>query len=460
MKLFHLIKRDQYKRDHNKSEMEESSDLRLTRINRARQILNHPAVINASLEKRERTIQTLLDKGLRQDDLQMLLAEKNTDDLLRMLLAEKNTDDSQMVLAEKNEVKNETAALEALPYDAFFSLVIKGNIRGRDLIRLCHSSSKLNEMCNRSRHVNGKTENQFLFRELLRRMGKQLSNQSSNSSGETLSDPRLVYIYYAINRPEILKDLIRKIREYSDLQESLSILRREVVFPTSVFHLLYFGSLSYLKVQNDDPDARSIFSQTTIAIEKRQGLDSLFLAYGLVNNTDDAKQNPELFSTALAHLQQQYKNISFDVEVSLINQNAAKHRASLAESIESVTKYHGLFRIQAFVDRINTKTSASDKNHPFLYLKDILDPYGYSLFLEKLNNLLNKWGKGADNAFSEVRAVKTSFSNMFKDYMEERGVLNFTPDEIQLIIDIHEAVLEGKLPLDAPFTFDAIFNSL
>jgi alpha-tubulin suppressor-like RCC1 family protein len=69
-----------------------------------------------------------------------------------------------------------------LDYLTFITVVLRGRIRGNDLFRLCNSSKKFNEYCNRSfQSINNKGEalkipqDQYLFRLLLREINFQVS---------------------------------------------------------------------------------------------------------------------------------------------------------------------------------------------------------------------------------------------------------------------------------------------
>jgi alpha-tubulin suppressor-like RCC1 family protein len=75
--------------------------------------------------------------------------------------------------------------LEKFDYNTFLNFVIKGDIKGRDLLALCDSSKKFNDFCNRNFNREDKdgnvvkVENQYLFRVLLSKASIRLTGNKS-----------------------------------------------------------------------------------------------------------------------------------------------------------------------------------------------------------------------------------------------------------------------------------------
>ncbi len=163
--------------------------LREVRLEKARAILSHRDFKDQTEGGKRIIVETLVAKGLSIDDLRLLLLEVGAGEKL------------------------DVSYLESLPYDVFFNIVIEGGIKGADLIRLCGTSTILAGYCNASRTILGKEQKQFLFWELLRRMGKKEKLEQL----EAEDDARELYKYYTIYIPKMFNRIAEKHRTYYDL---------------------------------------------------------------------------------------------------------------------------------------------------------------------------------------------------------------------------------------------------
>ncbi len=416
--------------------MEGNGDLRLTRVEKARQILNHPAVVNASQERQQRVIQILLDKGLRQDDLQMLLAERQ-------------------------QLLQQARVLENLPYDAFYSIVTRGEIEGKDLIYLCNVSTKLSEMCNRSRDVDGQQEDQFLFRELLRRLGKGVK---LNTQGKPMT-PKLSYIYYELVAPRSFASLEQKIRLYSDLLEIMdsALGAYRLFYPTSIFSFLYYGSSSYIEIDNDDPVRQRVMSDANDVVQEMMDRHGQQEAWVPGNNSIKlSEEETAALRTLIEKLNDEYMYMSHANLRSLI---VAAVRIKQLDFINYLEYFEFIWEhANAFRNSIDTETCSYD-GHDFRYLKALLEPFGYQQWLDKLD-LINvrmeevEYEQLTPEEKQMINDIQNGLNRMVEDFVEAKRLFDFTEEEMGFIIDVHEAVMKGKLALDAPFTFDAIFPAL
>jgi alpha-tubulin suppressor-like RCC1 family protein len=122
---------------------------------------------------------------LRSSRFHDLPPEEKTKTLEKILLTnEISKDDLSMLLNEISEGKKIEQMLPILAkfdYNTFLNFIIRGEIKGKDLLNLCNSSKKFNDYCNRDFEVKDKdgkvirVDTQYLFRILLDKMGIHLS---------------------------------------------------------------------------------------------------------------------------------------------------------------------------------------------------------------------------------------------------------------------------------------------
>jgi hypothetical protein len=156
-----------------------------------KQILSSRKYQKASEEEQDRIIEQIEATGvpletIKQVEYELFMAE-DSDQNNEVLSQE--VEDVQSNQAYITENDNNINFLEQIPYDVFVSLVRKGEIRGKSLINLCQTSSKLNSYCNRSFTIsNGQILTKYLFRQLLADAGITYPESQ---------DPQQVYINYS-----------------------------------------------------------------------------------------------------------------------------------------------------------------------------------------------------------------------------------------------------------------------
>jgi len=92
---------------------------------------------------------------------------------------------SSKLINDRTKIQN-PLNIETLDYPNFMNLVLRGGIKGKDLIRFCHTSVAINNICNKEFKLNnGEIQNQYLFRLLLNKM---------NITVPPNKTPRQVYI--------------------------------------------------------------------------------------------------------------------------------------------------------------------------------------------------------------------------------------------------------------------------
>src|SRR5579885_1247359 len=129
-----------------------------------RTILRSPLFHSQVQEEKLRTLNLILNTGeITQEELRFLINEA----------LEETSKTNNLMFMGKN--------LEALDYNTFLNFVRLGKIEGKDLIRLCNTSKKLNDYCNRSFQLRnnegiyiGQPIPQYLFVTLLADRGIKL----------------------------------------------------------------------------------------------------------------------------------------------------------------------------------------------------------------------------------------------------------------------------------------------
>lgn len=356
----------------------------------------------------------LLQKGLFEEDLQTLLEEREV---------------------EREQFVHRVQTLENLPYDVFFSIVTRGNITGKDLIKLCNSSGRLTELCNRPRTINGQVQNQFLFREMLRKMGKSVKSDM---------DPKLSYLYYQVGLPKLFESLEAKIRQFSDLTEILGTFGKVSIYPRSIFNLLY-------------PYPESFLYRTDRNQQEQRILNGLAYVFRTKNTrqTEMGKQEIENQMTlGLEILRQEYQNIAQDELYHLIEDRVKIWFNIILRNLQG--DLFASHRVLDFYNAIKGGHTMGLSKHDFHYLENIFKPHGYDDFKTAVSQAF----LGRSYSFVRAKDAVLILGSTIENYLRTDGILSLTAEEIGLILDIHQAVLDGKLRLDAPFTFEAIFAAL
>jgi len=128
-------------------------------FNLVRQILRSPLFLSQSLNEQQATIDQIIQTG-----------EITRDEVFRLI------NEAMEVPTSENSTQL-SKNIESFDYNTFINFIMKGKIRGKDLISLCNTSRKLNNYCNQGfQLMNGQGipygpfQSQYLFRLLLDRM--------------------------------------------------------------------------------------------------------------------------------------------------------------------------------------------------------------------------------------------------------------------------------------------------
>src|SRR5579885_1444774 len=138
-------------------------DTRQEKLNLVRTILNSPIFHAQPLEQKQQTLNQIIATG-----------EVTRNDVLQLI---------QETIEQRPEQNQEPESIDyfsKLPYDIFVKLIDTGQIKGKDLFRLCNTSSKLRGYCLKDRKYidkNGKifkTETQYVYRKALEELGIEI----------------------------------------------------------------------------------------------------------------------------------------------------------------------------------------------------------------------------------------------------------------------------------------------
>jgi len=129
-------------------------------FNLVKTILRSPIFHSQSLEQRINILNQILVTGeVTREELSHLINE------VQQQIQDEN----------KNPLLNDPRFIERLDYNGFLNLVIRSDIKGKDLISLCNTSRKLNGYCNKALILpNGQIIDQYLFILLLNKMRVKL----------------------------------------------------------------------------------------------------------------------------------------------------------------------------------------------------------------------------------------------------------------------------------------------
>jgi alpha-tubulin suppressor-like RCC1 family protein len=138
-------------------------------FNFVRSILRSELFNVQSVEEKRKSLNQILETGE--------ITQQELSDLIRENVKEQEKRINEMLSILDNFNRDEMIIiLEKFNYNDFLNFVLKGDVKGKDLLALCNTSKKFQEYCNKGLEVknnNGdivKFDNQYLFRLLLSKM--------------------------------------------------------------------------------------------------------------------------------------------------------------------------------------------------------------------------------------------------------------------------------------------------
>jgi alpha-tubulin suppressor-like RCC1 family protein len=134
-----------------------------------RKILKSPIFHALPFEEKTKTLEKILLTGE--------ITKENLSFLINEALQQQNSDSKINKLKEDSDTVKLLPVLERFDYNTFLNFILRGEIKGKDLLNLCNSSKKFNDYCNKDfdrEDKDGnivKVETQYLFRLLLNKIG-------------------------------------------------------------------------------------------------------------------------------------------------------------------------------------------------------------------------------------------------------------------------------------------------
>ena len=131
-----------------------------------RQILRSPLFLSQSLDEQQATLDQIISTG-----------EITREEVFKLISEGANKEQE----IPNEEIETISMNLENFDHQSFINFILRGNIKGKDLIALCNTSRKLNDYCNRSFQPldrygvpYGEEQTEYLFRMLLDMNGTEV----------------------------------------------------------------------------------------------------------------------------------------------------------------------------------------------------------------------------------------------------------------------------------------------
>jgi|SRR5579885_1548813 len=385
-----------------------------------------------------------------------LFHEKSIEDKLQVLnqiiaTGEVSQNDVNNLIQEKLQKQqlsiSNLSYLEKLPYDVFINLIVKGNIEGKDLIRLCNSSPVLNEFCNRSFKVQDTNEiiPQYLFYLLVKKMGFQPSpNQNS----------REFYKILIRHRPFFSLDLKFKILEGATEREGDRCIR----YSGNIYDLLYndeqhtLGLLKYMLAGDKN-------------IELTRKIDNLYgFRWHIVDKIykfkpedmltkrvetafrlpADLRELAKFLNITLEDLiktfeEYKFRRYDYDIQLENYNINDLLNINQLFSNL--LNEVVGEISDEKIIERIKSSFKNSCEG-PVEYYNDYLD----------VDDAMIEEAQSEEETL-KIMQDQERIENDIKALTEISELSN---DEVDYLFFLHKLVLSGKLPVLTRYTFEEL----
>jgi hypothetical protein len=372
------------------------------KLEQARKILLHPNFNKLTPEQIQEVYRTILASGLTKDDISNILRSSNS---------------------------KEISYLESLPYNVFSNLILTGEILGKDLIALCNSSPLINEKCNQSfTGIDGKVIPQFLFYNILKKMGINLDTPDMNETILKIGGYREFYkrvidneAFFSLHRKLKLLDKITSLAGSSVL-----------VIPDTVYDVLYNKEDYDLILAYDRfHKGRNLLNKYPEFIRAEDIIDFLYL---LRDITIDEYSTPDDKSRS---------NLKFDLKslVEFSGQTFIDYQKRMNKFIsgESAVKIKDLINVNGIFHSA-LENFFKGKNIPTQHMR---------------GNIKARWKADIENVIEEIEEEE----NYDKKIVENlRSLEELSDSEVDYIIQLHERVLSGQLPVLTLFRIEELIK--
>jgi hypothetical protein len=430
---------------------------RNAKLNLVKEILRSPLFQSKTLDEQQAVLDQIIATG-----------EISRYEILELIQQEVQ----QPIINNSNLKPEEVNYLENLPYDIFLNIIYTGKLEGEDLIRLCNTSSVINEKCNRSFSLQGsnrrgtviaeiETIPQYMFYQLLKRMGVEPSiekfNQGEDYRQQYLKASRHKAFYFLHQKFKTLEQITRR-----NGIEGENI----IVEPGNLFDLFYgeeqyqIGLLvSVISNSRRIPEiVKYNFDKILETIRTLYDFRSIIINEGLLGATDsegwfkalkvrlDFQTLANLFGISLDQFLNEYyvPYVTQGLERMLINPNinlTFNHVQNLDKIFAEMLR--NIFTTLALsYDDIKREIRKSWN----LLISTIIE--AYSNDLQDLDNIIqnNQNFLGQDQ-----QAVIESYR---RDLQTLELLKDFTDQELDYLIYLHKKILTGQLSILTPFTYE------
>jgi len=314
----------------------------------------------------------------------------------------------------KQEI-GELGYLDTLPYSVFLNVVLTGQIRGRDLIKLCDSSPSISDQCNKAFKVedSGKVISQYLFYLLLKELGVDPEDPSEY-------DYKTRYTFLSSKRGKLFTSIMAKLRRFTEFSKLTPIEDEELYphpfdfVPKNLDQLIYhhFNLLEYKPAVINDK----------WWIETKTILRAI---YEIINYPDG--QLVDMYDPVINGLD-------------YIGLNGK-------EVLEWIENYEE--KVRDILRKIDPVRFASSRTSYF----SIMSKAPQKTIVEQEADMISK--NMDDMVLSLIEhAERLSIPNHY----EELRVLTFTPDEALFLAELHNIVITGQMTVLTLLTNDSLIK--
>jgi len=296
-----------------------------------------------------------------------------------------------------------------LPKDVFYKLIEDNDIRGKDLISLCVSNSKINYMCN-----GGNAQDQQLFKRLLL---KEFNITRS-------TNPREDYIKYS-KQTLICQSILTKINEW----RAFDISNFEIHGVNNVYDLLY--DPDYPEDNDNHYAVGSYMIRSSVPVNNKYFISSIY--------------NDQLYILSPSYIFPYFDEI-YDHKFGIVyDYNYMKaYYEHMEERNLTDTEFGKLFmqHQEISIDVL--------KNYPALFAAE-LRQNKYFTDRENLRNILRDRNDELMDFISQAVTEETGLEEDMKD-------LRWTDEEIEFILDLHFRVISNSLKITTIVTCENLMK--
>jgi len=431
---------------------------RENKLNLVREILRSPLFQSKSLDEQQAVLDQIIATG----------------EISRYEILELIQQEVQQPIINNSKLKpEEVNYLENLPYDVFLNIIYTGKLEGEDLIRLCNTSSVINEKCNRSFSLQGsnrrgtviaeiETIPQYMFYQLLKRMGIEPSLEKFNQ-GEDYRQQYLKASHHKAFFP-----LSQKFKIFEDITTRYGGEgEREGVIPVpgNLFDLFYneesyaVGLLGDIRYPSKIPiPEQDDYNYNLQIMSELYDFRNYAISPILDEENDDGwkdalkvKADLNIFAELLGMSLDQFINdILIQDYIRNLQRAGYFHMTDPNVIASNFLNANDNFvkALQAFYNVLQL----SDKRIE----EEIIKSWRY-LINRQINYVRGNLMREIEEEIRTGQANK-KINGIERDLNQLVSLFNLTDHELDYLLYLHKKILKGILPVITPFTYDDLSN--